>query len=199
MDSALTGDPRADFRNVYCSGGIASSQFDLAPPSSEVRVLNDSYRLAGATCDEDPIGSDQTHIVPGSRGRVFVISARARASYSKRSHLPYADAKILRGAAAECPRCAETGAQPSRGGQLVILGGHIALLDGKVASPLSDWITERAYPLGITRQVLRATQNNFESNLPSRQRLSRGSASNQSRAGGRSVPGPKAHGPSAHS
>ena len=71
MDSALTGDPWSDLRDVYCSGGIVSIQFDLAPSISEVRVLNDPYRLAGATCGDAPIGLAQTHAVPGSGGGGF--------------------------------------------------------------------------------------------------------------------------------
>ena len=65
LDSALTGDPWADLRDGYCSGGIEGIQFDMSPPSAEVRAPNDSYRSDGVSRDEDPIGMAQTHTCPG--------------------------------------------------------------------------------------------------------------------------------------
>ena len=199
MDSALTSDPRAYLRGVYFSVGAASSQFGLSPPIAEVRVLNDSYRLAGATCGEDPVGLAQTHTVPCPIGRVSVISDGNRASYSWQSHLPCIAAEILRGAAGEWPRCAESGEQPPRGQKLVILGGHIAILDEEAISPLREWVVERSCQSGIIRHILRANHSHFESNLPSRQRLSLGPPPKKSREGGRIIPEPGGRVPIVHS
>ena len=114
------------------------------------------------------------HTAPGSRGRVSAITANIHTGYRRHSYLPYVDAEILRLSAFEWPRCTETCERPTHSQKLVILGGDIALLDEAVGPPLGEWLIERAYPGGIVRHILRATQSHFESNLPSRKRLSIG-------------------------
>lgn len=61
VDSATPGDQGLDSWEVYCTGGVTSSQLNLNLASAEIRVLNDAYRLDGVTCEEDPIGMIQTH------------------------------------------------------------------------------------------------------------------------------------------
>ena len=134
---------------------------------------------------------NRTHF-PWSRGDVSAITAKSHTGYCRRPHIPYVVAEILRGAEVARPLCTETGEQPTHGPDLVIRGGHIALLDEEW--PPIEWAIERAYPVEIVRRILRANRNHFEKNLPSRHRLSIGPSSNQSRAGGRGIPAPGNHG-----
>ena len=46
---------------VYFPGGIVGAQFDLTPPSSAIRTVNQTYRLAGMANAEVPIGVLQRH------------------------------------------------------------------------------------------------------------------------------------------
>ena len=75
IDSALTGDPLASQRMVYCSGGIMSSHFDLHPNIDEVRALLQFYRLAGVVCGEYPVGAAQTHSATGTSGETTFITS----------------------------------------------------------------------------------------------------------------------------
>ena len=111
-----------------------------------------------------------------------MISACNHTSYSKRSHLLYVDVEILRGAAVEWPRGAETGEPPPNGQKLVMIGGNIDLIDEEATAPLNEWVVERAYPAGIILHGLCATRNLFASNLPSIQRSPLGPQANNEQA-----------------
>ena len=132
VDCAMAGDHWASLRGICCSGGLECSQIDLSPSGSEDRVLNEPYRLSGLVLDEAPTCMRQTHTAPGSVGRASVIAAGGGSLYSKHPHLPIADDATLRGAAIGWPLCTRTGFQPPHMDKLVILGGHIALVDERM-------------------------------------------------------------------
>ena len=96
---------------MYCFDGILSGQFDLAPSSAEVRVLNGPYRLGGVECDGDYFGLRQTRKIHGPVGRVSIIAAGAQTYYCKHSHIPSLGDASLRGAHCYWPLCVSTGTQ----------------------------------------------------------------------------------------
>ena len=110
VDTAPTGDPRASTWMVYCAGGIAIHQFDLSPPSAEIRTLNDGYRLAAHVCAADPVGSSQTHSVPNSAGKAAVI-ATEWGEYIQHSHTPLVTVESLHRASIDWETFLSTGAQ----------------------------------------------------------------------------------------
>ena len=97
IDTALTGDPWDGTCSVYTSGGIQSRQFDLGPSDAEIRTLNDCYRLAGLTCEEEPGGITQTQSIPNSAGEVDVVTGPVYSQYSRHSNSPLFNLDSLRG------------------------------------------------------------------------------------------------------
>ena len=132
IDTALTGDPWAAPRMVYCAGGIASRQFDLSPSSADVRTLLDCYRLVGQECEADPEGSIHTHSIPHSQGKVAVAPTDWGAQYSRHSHIPLFSVDSIYGVSLSWPSCVCAGLQPSPSEVVAILGGHIGLLGEEI-------------------------------------------------------------------
>ena len=59
----------AQGRSFSVSVAVMSAHFDLHSGDDEIRALRQSYRLAGAKCDADPVGLTQTHRIPGTSGK----------------------------------------------------------------------------------------------------------------------------------
>ena len=74
IDSTLTGGPWESPWMVYCDEEITGAQFDLIAANSDVRALDQSYRLAGLVCEEDPPGVVQTNDATGAECQVPAIS-----------------------------------------------------------------------------------------------------------------------------
>ena len=147
--------------------GITSHQFDLSPPSAEIRTFEDCYRLVGQECDADPTGSRQTRSVPNSVGKVAIIATEWGEQYIQHSHIPLVTVESIQGLSIAWPACISTGEQPVPAEKVVILGGHIGLSGEEIAMGQCVWMVPRLYPGGVIRQVMRDAQNHFESNLPS--------------------------------
>ena len=50
---------------------------------------------------------------------------------------------------------------------MVILGGHVGILDIALTPTQCESSTQRVYPMGAARHILRAARNHFRRNLPS--------------------------------
>ena len=146
IDSALTGDPWAGTWTVYASGGIQSYQFDVWPRNSEIRTLGDCYRLAGVEFQNDPEGVSRTHQIPNSVGKVTTISSGGYDQYSRHSHLPLLNHPTFVGEPIAWPYCAMTNEQPSLVEKLVVVGGHIGLLDSRLTPEKCENVAQRVYP-----------------------------------------------------
>ena len=81
VDPEMAGGHRASLCAIYFPCGILSSQLDLSPPSSGLRVLGDSYFLSGLGCAGNPGGLGEIHNIHGP---------------SKHSHLPPIDVDGMR-------------------------------------------------------------------------------------------------------
>ena len=147
--------------------GIQSYQSDHSPPNAEIRTLNDCYRLVGLVCEEDPVGTTQTHPIPNTASKVTIITTAGGIQYSRHSHIPVFNYDSIYCHSIHWTSCASTGEQPTQAEKLVILGGHVGLLDGKITTTQCECITPRVYPVGVARHALRAAQNHFQSILQS--------------------------------
>ena len=165
IDTALTGDPRASGWVVYCAGGITSHQFDLSPANAEIRTIGDCYRLVGQMCEEDPQGMRAAHTIPNSVGKVTAITTEWGAQYSRHSYIPFFSVDSLYGNSISWSLCVSTGLKPTPSEKIVILGGHIGLLDEELTLDQCEWMTPRIYPCGVARHILRSAQNHFQSNF----------------------------------
>ena len=161
IDTALAGDPRASGWMVYCSGGIASHQFDLSPSNAELRTMVGCYRLVGQECEEDPEGSSQAHSIPNSSGKFTIINSEWGAQYSRYSHIPQFAIDSLYGLTVAWPMCVSTGLQPTHAEKVVMLGGHIGLLDEEITIAQCEWMTPRVYPCGIARRIFPSSSKPF--------------------------------------
>ena len=149
IDTALTGGgPWAGTWSVYAAGGIRSYQFDVSPPDAEIRTLNECYRLVGMACEDDPVGTTQTHPIPNTVGKVAIITTDWGAQYSRYSHLPVFNCDSLYGLPIAWPNCASTGEQPTPPEKMVILGGNVGLLDEEITLTHCEALTPRVYPAG---------------------------------------------------
>ena len=167
IDSAMTGDVWAAPWMVYTSGGIRSHHFDSSATNSEVRTFKASYRLIGQECAPDANGSSRTVAIPGPIGKVVTISANQWQQYREHSHIPAVTEETFQGLSIEWPPCVSTGAQPTLREKLVLLGGHVGILGDALTDSQCLFMVPRLYPVGVVRHILRATQNHFQSNLPS--------------------------------
>ena len=166
MDTSLTGDPRAASWGVYCSGGIASRQFDLRPSSADVRTLQESYPSIGQECMGDPPGPTQTHPIPNTAGKVITTEWGRNIAVT-----PIYRCLLLTlssGWQFLGLRVGPRGGRPAHAEKVVLMERHVALSGDGVSIGQFGRTVHRTYPGGIARHILRSAQNHFESNLPPR-------------------------------
>ena len=82
----------------------------------------------------DPDGISHTLLIPGSRGRVITMTTDDGQQYSEHSHIPLISNENFQGLAVWWPPCASTGAQPTFQEKVVLLGGHVGLLDDEITA-----------------------------------------------------------------
>ena len=131
-----------------------------------MRTLNDCRRLVGQVCMDGPEGIVQTHPIPNTFGKVTAIATDWGTQYSRYSHLPLFNVDSLYGLTIAWPSCVSTGSHPTPGAKIVMMGGHVGLLDEEITVDQCEWMTPRVYPIGIVRHILRAPRNQFQSNSP---------------------------------
>ena len=158
-DAALTGGHWPGNWLIYCSGGVSRRQFDPDPPISDVRVLNDSYRLAVEVCDEGPSGVIQTRSIPIASGKVPAITSDGHVALSQFSHIPSLVINFCRGGKIEWPSCSPKAVQRIRAEKLVIPGVHVALLGEEMGPGLCERVTRIIYLAGVARRIMRLARN----------------------------------------
>ena len=124
IDASYYGDFRGDARNVYLFGFLDPSRFLSFLFPSESTTIGLRYSACGWCAVDDHVGFQQVFDIPGSMGKEIRLRwTQGNWIYSQHSLATALSAKATLNSGRRWPLLSETGASPSAGQRIVVLGG----------------------------------------------------------------------------